>query len=97
PNTPPPPTTSPAALQIRLPALDPTSSATLLQALLPAGALPQQAVDDVVARSAGSPTYLEEASRWLVSTGVVVEREGATPLADVSRMTDLPDGLPMPP
>src|SRR5438128_2686773 len=91
----PPWTTSRGHLQIRLPALDPTSSATLLQALLPAGALPQQAVDDVVARSAGSPTYLEEASRWLVSTGVVVEREGATPLADVSRMTDLPDGLPM--
>src|SRR5438445_666110 len=91
----PPWTTSRGHLQIRLPALDPTSSATLLQALLPPGALPQQAIDDVVARSAGSPTYLDEASRWLISTGVVVEREGATPLADVSRMTDLPDGLPM--
>src|SRR6266550_2116778 len=91
----PPWTTSRGHLQIRLPALDPTSSTTLLQALLPAGALPQQAIDDVVARSAGSPTYLDEASRWLISTGVVVEREGATPLADVSRMTDLPDGLPM--
>ncbi len=90
----PPWTTSRGHLQIRLPALDATSSATLLQALLPAGALPQEAIDDVVARSAGSPTYLDEASRWLVSTGVVVERDGASPLADVSRMGQLPEGLP---
>jgi tetratricopeptide (TPR) repeat protein len=39
--------------------------------------------------------YIEEAARWLVATGVVVEREGASPLADVSRMRELPDALPM--
>jgi class 3 adenylate cyclase len=91
----PPWTTSRGHLQIRLPALDSTSCASLLQALLPAGALPQEAIDDVVARSAGSPTYLEEAARWLVSTGVVVERDDASPLADVSRMRELPESLPM--
>src|SRR5205809_4151106 len=62
----PPWSTSRGHLQIRLTPLGSGASASLLQALLPAGALPQQAVDDVVARSAGSPTYLEEASRWLV-------------------------------
>src|SRR5439155_38504 len=67
----------------------------LLQALLPASALPQEAVDDIVARSAGSPTYIGETARWLVAMGVVVEREGASPLADVSRMRELPDALPM--
>ena len=52
-------------------------------------------MDDVVSRSAGSPTYIEETARWLVATGVVVQREDASPLADVSRMRELPDALPM--
>src|SRR5207247_8432518 len=38
---------------------------------------------------------IEETARWLVAMGVVVEREGASPLADVSRMRELPDALPM--
>jgi class 3 adenylate cyclase len=91
----PPWSTSRGHLQIRLTPLAAPASATLLQALLPANALPQEAVDDVVARSGGNPTYLEETARWLVATGVVVERAGASPLADVTRMRELPDGLPM--
>jgi hypothetical protein len=91
----PPWSTSRGHLQIRLTPLGPGASASLLQTLLPASALPQEAVGDVVARSAGSPTYIEEAARWLVATGVVVEREGASPLAEVSRMRELPDALPM--
>src|SRR6266550_2526069 len=91
----PPWSTSRGHLQIRLTPLASGPSAALLQALLPASALPQEAVDDVVARSAGSPTYIEETARWLVAMGVVVEREGASPLADVSRMRELPDTLPM--
>src|SRR5947208_11169701 len=90
----PPWSTSRGHLQIRLTPLASGPSAALLQALLPASALPQEAVDDIVARSAGSPTYIEETARWLVATGVVVEREGASPLADVSRMRELPDALP---
>src|SRR2546430_14051861 len=82
-------------VQVRLTPLDRGASASLLQSLLPASALPQEAVDDIVARSAGSPTYIEETARWLVATGVVVEREDASPLADVSRMRELPDALPM--
>src|SRR5439155_1217105 len=82
----PPWSTSRGHLQIRLTPLASGPSAALLQALLPASALPQEAVDDIVARSAGSPTYIEETARWLVATGVVVEREGASPLADVSRI-----------
>jgi hypothetical protein len=88
-------TTSRGHLQISLTPLDETSSSTLLQALLPAGALPPTAIENIVARSTGSPTYLEEAARWLLGSGMVVEREGASPLTDVSRMRDLPDGLPM--
>src|SRR5439155_47689 len=91
----PPWSTSRGHLQIRLTPLASGPSAALLQALLPASALPQEAVDDIVARSAGSPTYIEETARWLVAMGVVVEREGASPLADVSRMRELPDALPM--
>src|SRR5437667_4605021 len=91
----PPWSTSRGHLQIRLTPLEPGASAALLQSLLPASALPQEAVDDVVARSAGSPTYIAEAARRLVATGVVMEREGASPLADVSRMRELPDALPM--
>jgi len=91
----PPWSTSRGHVQIRLTPLEPVASAALLQALLPASALPQEAVDDVVSRSAGSPTYIEEAARWLVATGVVVEREGASPLAEVSRMRELPDALSM--
>src|SRR6266513_236223 len=91
----PPWSTSRGHVQIRLTPLATGPSAALLQALLPASALPQEAVDDVVARSAGSPTYIEETARWLVAMGVVVEREGASPLADVSRMRELPDTLPM--
>jgi class 3 adenylate cyclase/tetratricopeptide (TPR) repeat protein len=91
----PPWTTSRGHLQIRLTPLEADASAALLQALLPASALPPEAIDDVVARSAGNPTYIEEAARWLLATGVVVEREGASPLADVSRMRELPDALPM--
>src|ERR1700694_3414923 len=91
----PPWSTSRGHVQIRLTPLAPSASAALLQALLPASALPQEAVDDVVSRSAGSPTYIEETARWLVATGVVVVREDASPLADVSRMRELPDALPM--
>jgi hypothetical protein len=91
----PPWSTSRGHVQIRLRPLDRRASAALLQALLPASALPQEAVDDVVSRSAGSPTYIEETARWLVATGVVVQREDASPLADVSRMRELPDALPM--
>ena len=91
----PPWSTSRAHLQIRLTPLEPSASAALLQALLPKGALPTAAIDDVVERSGGNPTYLEEAARWMVETGLVVERDGATPLADVSRMRDLPEGLPI--
>jgi class 3 adenylate cyclase len=91
----PPWSTSRGHLQIRLTPLASGASAALLQALLPASALPPEAVDDVVARSGGSPTYIEETARWLVAMGVVVEREGASPLADVSRMRELPDALPM--
>jgi adenylate cyclase len=91
----PPWSTSRGHVQIRLTPLGTDASAALLQALLPASALPQEAVDDVVARSAGSPTYIEETARWLLATGVVVERAGASPLADVTRMRELPDGLPM--
>jgi adenylate cyclase len=88
-------TTSRGHVQIRLTPLERGASAALLQALLPASALPQQAVDDVVTRGNGSPTYIEEAARWLIANGVVVERETASPLADVSRMRDLPDSLHM--
>ena len=91
----PPWSTSRGHIQIRLRPLDRRASASLLQALLPARALPQEAIDDVVSRSSGSPTYIEEAARWLVATGVVVKREDASPLADVSRIRDLPDALPM--
>jgi len=91
----PPWSTSRGHLQIRLTPLEPGASAALLQALLPASALPPEAIDDIVTRSAGSPTYIEETARWLVATGVVMEREGASPLADVSRMRELPDALPM--
>jgi adenylate cyclase len=91
----PPWTTSRGHVQIRLTPLERGASAALLQALLPASALPQEAVDDVVARSNGSPTYIEESARWLIANGILVERETASPLADVSRMRELPDSLPM--
>ena len=91
----PPWSTSRGHLQIGLTPLDATASATLLQTLLPQGALPSAAIDDLVARSAGNPTYLEEAARWIAETGLVVERDGARPLADVSRLRDLPEGLPI--
>jgi len=88
-------TTSRTHLQLRLAPLDPTSSQTLLQALLPQGALPPEAIAEIAARTEGSPTYLEEAAHWLVASGVVVEREGSTPLADVGRVAELPASLPM--
>src|SRR5439155_1364756 len=91
----PPWTTARGHLQLRLGPLDESSCATLLASLLPAGALPKEAIADVVARSSGNPTYIEEAARWILGTGVVVEREDASPLADVSRMSGLPEGLPM--
>src|SRR5438132_1329424 len=91
----PPWTTARGHLQLRLGPLNESSCATLLASLLPAGALPKEAIADVVARSSGNPTYIEEAARWILGTGVVVEREDASPLADVSRMSGLPEGLPM--
>src|SRR5437870_3617593 len=63
----PPWTTARGHLQLPLGPPDASSCATLLTSLLPAGALPKEAIAAVVARSSGSPTYLEEASRWLVS------------------------------
>src|SRR5207302_1901193 len=61
----PPWTTARGHLQLRLGPLDESSCATLLASLLPAGALPKEAIADVVARSSGNPTYIEEAARWI--------------------------------
>src|SRR5438093_1593563 len=77
----PPWTTARGHLQLRLGPLDESSCATLLASLLPAGALPKEAIADVVARSSRNPTYIEEAARWTLGTGVVVERQDASPLA----------------
>lgn len=51
----PPWSTSRGHVQVRLTPLDRGSSAALLQALLPASALPQEAVDDVVSRAPAAP------------------------------------------
>src|SRR5207245_9864096 len=82
-------------LQLRLGPLDQTGAQTLLQALPPQGALPPEAIAEVATRTEGGPTYLVEAAHWLVATGVVVQRDDATPLADVGRLSELPGTLPM--
>src|SRR5256714_5044734 len=55
----PPWSTSRGHVQIRLTPLASGPSASLLQSLLPASALPQEAVDDIVARSGGGPAALQ--------------------------------------
>src|SRR5437867_3169075 len=88
-------TTARTHLQLRLGPLDQTAAQTLLQALLPQGALPPEAIAEVATRTEGGPTYLVEAAHWLVATGVVVQRDDSTPLADVGRVSELPGTLPM--
>ena len=88
-------TTARTHLQLRLGPLDQTGAQTLLQALLPQGALPPEAIAEVATRTEGGPTYLVEAAHWLVATGVVVQRDDSTPLADVGRVSELPGTLPM--
>ncbi len=89
----PPWSTSRAHLQIRLTPLDDAASRALLDGALPPGALPEPIATEVAARAAGNPAYLEEAARWLLERGVVVERESGTPLADLSRVPELPISL----
>ncbi len=76
-------------LQLRLRPLDATSTEALVRTLVPTGG-----VDREIAELAqGNPAYCEEAVRLLAGSGVIVEREGATPLVDLSERPALPESL----
>ena len=76
-------------LQVRLRPLDATAAEVLVRTLVPNGGVDR----DIAARAQGNPAYCEEAVRYLTSTGVIVEREGSTPLVDLSDRPALPDSL----
>ena len=77
-------------LQLRLRPLDATSTSALVRTLVP----PSGDVDrEIAERAQGNPAYCEEAVRLLAGSGVIVEREGATPLVDLSDRPALPESL----
>lgn len=77
-------------LQLRLRPLDAAATEALIRTLVPTGAVDAQVAD----RAQGSPAYCEEAVRHLAASGVIVEREGTTPLVDLSESAPLPESLP---
>ena len=76
-------------LQLRLRPLDPTATETLVRTLVPTGGIDRE----IAERAQGNPAYCEEAIRLLAASGVIVERDGATPLVDLSDRPALPDSL----
>ncbi len=76
-------------LQLRLRPLDSTSAEALVRTLVPSGAVDRE----IAERAQGNPAYCEEAVRLLAGSGVIVEREGATPLVDLSDRPALPESL----
>jgi class 3 adenylate cyclase/tetratricopeptide (TPR) repeat protein len=77
-------------LRLRLRPLDATATETLVRTLVPTGGVDRE----VAARAQGNPAYCEEAVRYLAASGVIVEREGSSPLVDLSDRPALPDSLP---
>jgi len=76
-------------LQLRLRALDATATETLVRTLVPNGGVDRE----IAERAQGNPAYAEEAVRLLTAGGVIVEREGTSPLVDLSERPALPDSL----
>jgi len=76
-------------LQLRLRPLDATSTEALVRTLVPTGGVDRE----IAERAQGNPAYCEEAVRLLAGSGVIVERQGATPLVDMSDRPALPDSL----
>jgi class 3 adenylate cyclase/tetratricopeptide (TPR) repeat protein len=76
-------------LQLRLRPLDATATEALVRTLVPSGGVDRE----VAERAQGNPAYAEEAVRLLAESGVIVEREGKSPLVDLSERPALPDSL----
>ena len=76
-------------LQLRLRPLDATATETLVRTLVPTGGVDRE----IAERAQGNPAYCEEAVRLLSASRVIVERDGATPLVDMSERPALPDSL----
>ena len=76
-------------LQLRLRPLDATATETLVRTLVPNGGVDRE----VAEKAQGNPAYCEEAVRHLAASGVIVEREGSSPLVDLSERPALPDSL----
>ena len=85
----PPWATSREHLQLRLRPLDATTTETLVRTLVPTGGVDRE----IAERAQGNPAYSEEAVRLLAANGVIVEREGTSPLVDLSDRPALPDSL----
>ena len=82
-------TTTRERLQVRLRPLDATVTEALVRTLVPTGGVDRE----IAARAEGNPAYAEEAVRLLAESGVIVEREGTSPLVDLSERPALPDSL----
>jgi class 3 adenylate cyclase/tetratricopeptide (TPR) repeat protein len=76
--------------QLRLRPLDATTTEALVRTLVPTGGVDRE----IAERAHGNPAYAEEAVRLLADSGVIVEREGTSPLVDLSERAALPDSLP---
>ena len=76
-------------LQLRLRPLDNTASETLVRTLVPTGGVDRE----IAERAQGNPAYCEEAVRLLAASRVIVERDGARPLVDMSERAALPESL----
>ena len=76
-------------LQLRLRPLDTATTEALVRTLAPTGDIDR----DVALLAQGNPAYCEEAVRHLTASGVIVQREGTTPLVDLSDRPALPASL----
>jgi len=76
-------------LQLRLRPLDATATEALVRTLVPTGGVDRE----IAEHAQGNPAYSEEAVRLLTTSGVIVERDGARPLVDLSERPALPDSL----
>ncbi|MEA2660789.1 MAG: hypothetical protein QOH08_361, partial [Chloroflexota bacterium] len=82
-------TTTREHVQLRIRPLDATATEALVQTLVPTGGVAREIAEG----ANGNPAYCEEAVHLLTGSGVIVEREGASPLVDLSERPALPDSL----
>ena len=82
-----------ALAEIRLEALGPADSRTLVANLLEVESLPAAVRDSILARAEGNPFFVEEVVRMLIERGAIVARDDRWVATDAVQSVEIPETL----